>query len=240
MAIDNLYFAIMTSALKMVKASMPNAVEKNRVGCLSYPDLLVTRDLIAETYPELDGASFAVRKDAEKIKRWHGMSHLNEVIETSDFFEKIGCDADYFDFEEIRGDEIVCDLNFPISEIFCSQYDLVIDTATLEHCFNVGTAFENMCKLARINGYIVTAAPMSKVNHGFWNFSPCVYDNYFEQNNFEINLLGAFHNVKGKLTEIEISRNGRHNVPSEAVLLSIARRRKESTFIWPLQKKYMS
>ena len=48
------------------------------------------------------------------------------------------------------GGEIITDLNMPHNSEHQGRYDIVIDTGTLEHCFDVGIAFENMCRLARI------------------------------------------------------------------------------------------
>jgi hypothetical protein len=239
MAIDNLYFGVMCKVIDMARCDQPNSKNNIKVGCLSYPDLLVTREQIATRYPHLVDATYAMRLDSEKIRQWHSMQHLTEIIETTDFFEKLGCETDYFDFAEIRGGEIITDLNMPLNSEHHGRYDIVIDTGTLEHCFNVGIAFENMCRLARIGGLIISSAPMSKVNHGFWNFSPCAYDNYYRQNQFDLLFLGAFHKDKEGLKQITISPNGRQIAPPESFLISVAKRTENSTFKLPIQKKYM-
>ena len=238
MAIDHLYFQVITQALAIAKSG-ESSKSKLSLGCLSYPDLLITRDQISQVYPDLKNVRFVTRDDFEKVRSWHGMKHLPEIIETSDFFNKLNCTVDYFDFKEFRGGEIVCDLNYPIADVYQGIYDVVIDTGTLEHCFNVGVAFENMCRLTRIDGLIVSAAPMTKVNHGFWNFSPCAYENYFKQNNFQIIYFGAFYKESGRLKKLQISSNGRQICPSEASLICVARRTMKSTFNLPIQNKYL-
>ena len=239
MAIDNLYFGLMSSGMDMARRKLADPTQVMRVGCLSYPDLLVTREQIATRYPHLADATYRLREDADKIRQWHSMPNLDEIIETTDFFDKLGCEADYFDFAEIRGGEIIADLNVPLDAAHHGKYDIVIDTGTLEHCFNVGIAFENMCRLARVGGLIISAAPMSKVNHGFWNFSPCAYDNYFRQNHFESLFLGAFYKDREGLKQLDISPNGRQLAPAESVLMAIARRTEQSTFKLPIQQKYL-
>jgi len=114
-----------------------------------------------------------------------------------------------------------------------------VDTGTLEHCFNVGTAFENMCKLVRIGGLILSAAPMTKINHGFWNFSPCAYENYYEQNKYKILFLAGFYKDKGEIKKIKIEKNKRVIYPPEALIICVARKTSESTFKIPIQKKYL-
>jgi len=239
MAIDNLYFDVLCSAIDTAKRSMPHPTAVMRVGCLSYPDLLVTRAEIANRYPHLAEASYELRCDADKIRRWHSMPHLTEIIETTDFFNKLGCTTDYFDFAEVRGGEIIADLNVPLDPRHHDSYDLVVDTGTLEHCFNVGVAFENMCRLSRVGGLIVSAAPMTKVNHGFWNFSPCAYDNYFQQNHFDSLFLGGFFKDKEGIKQLHIQPNARQVVPAETVLIAVARRTDKSTFKRPIQQKYL-
>lgn len=239
MAIDLLYFDFLSSAVEMLRSDSPDPSKRLKIGCLSYPDLLVSRDIISERFPDLAGSNFMLREDGEKIRRWHSMPHLNEIIETSDFFRKLGCEPDYFDFAEIRGGEIIADLNVPLDDKHLGLYDIVVDTGTLEHCFNVGVAFGNMCKLAKVGGIIVSAAPMTKVNHGFWNFSPCAYENYFSQNKFEGLFLGAFYKEGGTLKELKISANGRQVCPPETTLVCVVRRTTESTFNLPIQQKYL-
>jgi hypothetical protein len=37
-----------------------------------------------------------VRQDSESIKKWHDIHSEEEIIDTNDFFNKIGCEAKYF------------------------------------------------------------------------------------------------------------------------------------------------
>lgn len=239
MAIDALYFELLATVIDLKRSEVENSESLIRIGCLSYPDLLVTRQQISKRYPNLQSENFKLRQDYKEICKWHALQNFVEIIETNDFFNKLGCEVDYFDFAEIRGGEIVCDLNVKIDSKHYSKYDLVVDTGTLEHCFNVGVAFENMCRMSKIGGIIISAAPMSKINHGFWNFSPCAYENYFKQNNFEILLLTAFYKDKEGVKQLEITPNGRQIVPQESFLVVISRRTEKSTFGLPIQQKYL-
>lgn len=240
MAIDYLYFDVMCTAIDLERKNKTIQDSVLLVGCLSYPDILVTREQIIHRYPQLNNESFMTREDSEKIISWHSMPQLSKIIETTDFFNKLGCIVDYFDFEEIRGGEIKCDLNHPIATEHCGKYDVVIDTGTLEHCFNVGVAFENMCKLSKVGGIIISAAPMTKINHGFWNFSPCAYENYFSQNNFEILFFSSFYKDSEGLKQLQVSPNERQIVPQETILITVARRLEKSTFKLPIQQKYLN
>jgi len=147
----------------------------------------------------------------------------------------------FFDFKKIRGDEIILDLNLPLESIHLGRYDLVIDTGTLEHCFNVGVAFENMCKLVKVNGAILTAGPVTMVNHGFWSFNPCLYENYFRHNKFDIlhlSLAWGKGNEKVKNMLDKSQANSRISVPSETSIMAVAKRTNHSTYEFPIQEKY--
>ena len=239
MAIDYLYFQLFSNTIKNIRNE--GKQDNIKLGCLSYPDLIIPRKLIEEHFPGLNNQNIKIRPDSENIKKWHGIKSEEEIIDTNDFFNKIGCTADYFDFAKIRGDEVVVDLNHPISDAYQGQYDCVIDTGTLEHCFNVGTAFINMCKLAKPEGgIIITAAPLNKMNHGFWNFSPCLYADFIEQNNFILLFLGAFYIENGTIKEVLISKSSRFKAPIESVVFCIFRKQKNSTYNFPIQKKYLN
>jgi len=102
MAIDQLYFEYLSSAIKLLREDNLKVEPTLRVGCLSYPDLLVSREQISSRFPNLENCDYVLRNDLEKIRKWHGIPQLKEIIETSDFFKKINCVPDYFDFDEIR------------------------------------------------------------------------------------------------------------------------------------------
>jgi hypothetical protein len=143
--------------------------DKIKLGCHSYPDLIVPQRLIDDHFLSLTDQKLKTRDDSKKIKEWHGIKSDEEIIEKDDFFNKIGCLADYFDFIKLRVFETVVDPNYPIPEIYHDKHDPVIETGTLERCFNASKAFMNMYKLATTdNGVILTAAPMNKMNHSFW------------------------------------------------------------------------
>ena len=46
---------------------------------------------------------------------------------------------------------------------------------------------ENIFKLLDVNGRVIHSSPVDMFNHGFYNFSSCVFEDYYATNNFEIN-----------------------------------------------------
>jgi hypothetical protein len=237
MAIDNKYLQLINGVDQLFKRR--DNFKKLKVASLSYLDLIVGLTEVQKYFPNLNINNLQFRSDSKKICDWHGIIPEIPIIETSSFFKEIGFDVDFFDFDIVRGVEKVIDLNEPLKKEFIGQYDLVLDTGTLEHCFNVGVAFQNMCNFVKVNGIIITASPITKVNHGFWNFSPCVYDNFFTQNGWKVLHYQAFTNSQKGLSQITVSTNGRQVVPPESLQFVIAKRLSLSTVNFPIQKKYL-
>ena len=236
MAIDQAYVEFLSSVIRIIRN---NKKAKLRTASLSYPDILLSPSELVHYFNELN-IDDILEIEGKDILKWHGIEGRTKIVDTENFFKKIGCDVDCFDFEKIRGNEIVVDLNYPLPEIYQDKYDLVIDTGTLEHCCNVAEAFLNMCKLCSVDGCVITAAPMTKINHGFWNFSPCVYGNFFSQNNYEIVLAVGLAKKEGKLEQFDIPENDRVIFPPESTIIVVAKKNNNSTYKFPIQAKYLN
>ena len=90
---------------------------------------------------------------------------------------------DYSDFEQAS---IIHDMNQPVSESLHKQYDLVVDSGTLEHVFDIRQAFMNCGSLTKVGGRILHMSPANcYCGHGFYQFSPeLFYSVYSEGNGF--------------------------------------------------------
>jgi len=62
----------------------------------------------------------------------------------------------------------------------------VIDIGTLEHIFDVATAFGNIVRLLKRGGIVILLSPVSWFDHGFLNFNPLIFKEFFSYNGFEI------------------------------------------------------
>jgi hypothetical protein len=88
---------------------------------------------------------------------------------------------DYSSYEQC---DIVHDLNQPIGVEFRDRFDAVIDGGCLEHIFNVPTALHNYASLVNIGGSIIIATVANNhMGHGFYQFSPELFFNYFSVSN---------------------------------------------------------
>lgn len=77
----------------------------------------------------------------------------------------------------------VIDLNVPVPESMRAQYDLIYDGGTAEHCFAAAEVFCNALRLARPGGRIIHHLPMNNwVDHGFYQFSPTLFFDFYGAN----------------------------------------------------------
>ncbi len=84
-------------------------------------------------------------------------------------------------------DEIL-DLNSAETPVaLCGQFDLVLDSGTLEHVFDFPAALRHCCRLVRPGGRIIHLTPTSNcVEHGFYSVSPTLFHDFYRANHFEV------------------------------------------------------
>ncbi len=74
------------------------------------------------------------------------------------------------DVSDYEGATYVADLGDPVT--LPRQFDMVIDSGSLEHVFDVATALRNVIGFARPGGRIIHVLPVNNLSgHGFWQFS---------------------------------------------------------------------
>jgi SAM-dependent methyltransferase len=151
----------------------------------------------------------------------------------------MGVDCTVVDAAVLRGMERIVDLNQPLPQDLARSFDLVVDTGTCEHCFNVAQAFVNACEALAAGGMLVHAAPMTRINHGFWSFNPTVYPDFFEDNGFDLQMLtGVTGTIREGFRPFNVDAFRRFEAPPEAALYVIAQRREVRPLKWPVQRKY--
>lgn len=95
---------------------------------------------------------------------------------------------DVLDADMFEGAQLVHDLNKALPETLLGQYDAVVDGGTLEHVFNVPTAFRNAMDALKIGGHFFGVLPANnQCGHGFYQFSAEFFYRVFSaQNGFEV------------------------------------------------------
>lgn len=93
-------------------------------------------------------------------------------------------EAASLDISDYEGATHIGDLGTPLE--LPRTYDTIVDAGSLEHVFDVATAFRNLIGFTAIGGRIVHALPVNNLSgHGFWQFSSdLIYALYSAENGF--------------------------------------------------------
>lgn len=194
---------------------------KGEVLSLGYPDLDVTAAEV-ETLFGYKPTEFT------KANVWHGRK--DPLPETFELFDHLGAKLTVVDFTDERGMEKIADLNDPHD---LGKFDLVIDSGTIEHCFNIGQAWKNAANAVNIGGHIFHLSPMNMPNHGFYSLSPTAFYDFYSQNGWvvELKIIARPSNV---------STTDRFCVLSEHLVRCLAKKTHEEPLKFPIQTKYLN
>jgi hypothetical protein len=208
---------------------------------VGYPDCLMSDAIVSDLFGEDVLSSLTYREDSDKIIAWHSLgNHLDKVIETQSLFKALDIEMTVLDINEVRGGEIICDLNEPIDPDLHGCFDIVLDGGTMEHCFNVGQVITNLVSMAKVNGFVMHGNPLVVMNHGFFNFSPTFYHDYYIDNGHR--LPSPIYGYVSKGLEYELfelpptQRFGK--APDNSWINVIAQKLHNRKNAWPMQTKY--
>lgn len=208
---------------------------------VGYPDCLVSEDYIGNAFGKDILPQLTFREDSKDILSWHNLeSRLERVIETEALFDLIGIEMTVLDITKVRGDEVVCDLNEPVPQDLENAFDIVYDGGAMEHCFNIGQVIKNFVVMAKVDGVVVHNNPLVVMNHGFFNFNPTFYYDYYKDNGHE--LISPIYGVVSdgldyKVFDLPpISRFSK--APDNSWLCVVARKCHDRPNTWPVQSKY--
>ena len=213
--------AIDEVVLRLIRQHIKGA----RILCLSYPDILIP-------IPELEQA-LGIKVNATTHR---GSFHKRKfpLAETRAALLAAGASSvQIVDFVRQQGSEdAIVDLNFPHD---LGKYELVLNPGTLEHCFNVGTAWKTAWDAVAVEGYIVHVAPLSLPNHGFWSMNPTLYHDFAAANGGSVNALHVY-TMHG--APFDSPPYARFAVPEPSVLYCKMRKETDQPFRFPVQRKY--
>jgi SAM-dependent methyltransferase len=108
-----------------------------------------------------------------------------ENISVRSILALLGID-NYHDIDLNGAAEISADLSTPLLPELCGVARSVMDWGTSEHIFNIPQTFANIYRLLKPGGTIVHIAPVSWFEHGFFNFNPLFFKEYYSYNGFDI------------------------------------------------------
>jgi SAM-dependent methyltransferase len=136
----------------------------------------------------------ATRDQIEAQFAKNGLAPKTQIDPMDDrtLFAAFGFDVVHsLDCSDYEGATHIFDLNQPtLPKELGTQYDVVLDSGTLEHIFHVPNALKNIVGLMKIGGRVVFQSPSSNhIDHGFYMFSPTFFIDYLLANKFEIETL---------------------------------------------------
>jgi len=118
--------------------------------------------------------------------RFYGEMCIND----EHFFKMLGFSLIHsLDINNYESPNVLHDMNVLISpeSNLINKYDVVFDGGTMEHVFHIPNFLRNVFNLLAVNGRVIHAVPVDLFNHGFYNFSVCLFEDFYKANNFEIN-----------------------------------------------------
>lgn len=113
---------------------------------------------------------------------WCGVVNDDFIFRSLGFESVESIDTD--DYEQATH---LLDLNKDIPEQYYERFDFVFDGGTLEHVFNFPKCLTNIYKMLKPGGIVVHGVPCNNhVDHGFYQFSPTVFYDYYSANKWKI------------------------------------------------------
>jgi hypothetical protein len=93
-------------------------------------------------------------------------------VHAKTFFRQIGIrESDYYDVDKFDFDKpkIIHDLEKPFGKKYNNFFNLIIDSGTLEHIFDIKSVMANTVKITKLGGYVLHMIPANNfLNHGFY------------------------------------------------------------------------
>lgn len=247
-----------TSLKKIINIAKKLSEKNKKISVLSlgYPDLAVRKKDLRELSNQLDIFSCKV-SDQEAALKWHNLPSKQYTILSLPSILKTYAEIDFFytDISEGTGESdsksnfIKLDLNNPLKNSIKGKFDLVLDSGTSEHCFNIGNVFKMYFDLLKVGGYLDHWSPFLVPNHGFYSLNPTIFYDLERSGMFEIisyELFG-FRSYRKyfecKFRKIHYHHKGRFNLRPWnflSIILNHATLHKVSdTFNFPIQSKYL-
>ena len=251
MAFNISFLAPLLSAKRLVDNRETTVNECKKIISVGYPDLLFRTSSTNQSI-SLHHQKFI--EDRPEAMKWHGLDpQLYSYFSIQKFLESESWSFDYLDIKQGTGTDsdgfIEVDLNHEIPSHLYSNYDILIDSGTAEHCYNIGKVMENYFHLLKPGGFLFQYIPFLSPNHGFWSMNPtAVYDlascnpiKVLDCKLLSFNSYKSYFNGESK--EIKFSPAGRFSIDSNlfsntVLLFFVYKKYKKSIFRFPVQAKY--
>lgn len=131
------------------------------------------------------------------ITEWSEPADLDRAIRSAglhpangeDPFRRMGFQSlESTDVSGFEGCTHILDLNTTnLPAALGERYDVIYNGGTLEHVFDIRMALKNIFQMLRPGGVVIQFLPVNGwVDHGFYQFSPTFFVDYYIENGFEL------------------------------------------------------
>lgn len=152
---------------------------------LGRQDIYFTHESYAE---QASKEGITLRTLPEITKRRNPYYPEIDTIDDHAYFRALGFDrVESVDASQFEGATFMHDMNLPVPSELFEQYDVIYDGGTLEHIFNIPMVLKNIHSMLKPGGKIIHFSPVHNfVDHGFYDFSPCLFVDYYLANDYDI------------------------------------------------------
>ena len=121
--------------------------------------------------------------------------NINGLLTDVQVFKSLGFESvESIDVSVHEGATYIHDLNSDIvPEKLQNRYDFILDCGTMEHVFHFPNVLKFIYNTLKTDGTFLFNTPcFYGFNHGFYNFQPTLFRDYFHANNYIINQMILF------------------------------------------------
>jgi len=139
---------------------------------------------LGEQWLSFDPEQIAILPEAAALRG----AVLSQERPAATFFGRLGFTAtESVDLDRAGGATHLFDLNLPETPTaLVGNFDLVFNGGTLEHVFHLPNALANISRMLCADGVALHVLPCHNwVDHGFYQFSPCLMFDYYRAAGFE-------------------------------------------------------
>jgi hypothetical protein len=135
---------------------------------------------------EESGLPLQAERSSLELVEEPSLGKLAGYVSDRSFFRMLGIEVHSMDHSSFEKPDLIHDLNNPIPTEWYGRYDQILDGGTLEHVFDIRQSLKNIFELLAVGGEIVHMVPCNNyVNHGFYQFSPTLFFDFYQENQFE-------------------------------------------------------
>lgn len=149
-------------------------------------------------YLNADELRAMAKSTAVKLRDVEIQLHRDPTLRSKGFlsddslFELLGFEQSVrIDHSSYEAADEQLDLNQPTTPgHLCNAFEVVLDSGTIEHVFDIGQAMRHCLQMTRHGGRIIHLTPSSNaVNHGLYSVSPSLYEDFYSASGCRIEKL---------------------------------------------------